>query len=321
MAPAASAALLQVCGYAKGGTAADDEVPPEKQQMQPFSVSLKQLEEVVTQDLLPADALEANRRALATLKQFARSLESPHGYPPAYIKVVMFTFRDPYAEGQLRRVRCQLKTTGGNCAQLVQQNIGHLLLRLGLPPYFYFDGDQFRPKAPPKPHVAPKPRPAAAAPKAAPPGPEKVEAVRARAAAAGFPSQTISEEQFRDMQAQSESAQQEKATAVTEQAAAMTKIRQLDPLLQAVAAVPWLAASEDQQSRDRVPVIRSRVMDEIESWGWDVRGAVRRVWSGERHLGSLLDGKDAGTQLAIKAIHFYSLQNDKKMGRQTYSAS
>ena len=41
-----------------------------------------------------------------------------------------------------------------------------------------------------------------------------------------------------------ESAQQEKATAVTEQAAAMTKIRQLDPLLQAVAAVPWLAASE-----------------------------------------------------------------------------
>lgn len=55
--------------------------------------------------------------------------------------------------------------------------------------------------------------------------------------------------------------------------------------------------------------------------GWDVRGAVRRVWSGERHLGSLLDGKDAGTQLAIKAIHFYSLQNDKKMGRQTYSAS
>lgn len=29
MAPAASAALLQVCGYAKGGTAADDEVPPE----------------------------------------------------------------------------------------------------------------------------------------------------------------------------------------------------------------------------------------------------------------------------------------------------
>lgn len=61
--------------------------------MQPFSVSLKQLEEVVTQDLLPADALEANRRALATLKQFARSLESPHGYPPAYIKVVMFTFR------------------------------------------------------------------------------------------------------------------------------------------------------------------------------------------------------------------------------------
>lgn len=38
---------------------------------------------------------------------------------------------------------------------------------------------------------------------AAPPSPQEVEAVRARAAAAGFPSQTITEEQFKEMQAQS----------------------------------------------------------------------------------------------------------------------
>lgn len=90
--------------------------------------------------------------------------------------------RDPYSGGRLQRVRCQLKTTGGNCAQLVQQSLGQLLLRLGLNPYFYFDGDQFRPKSlpRPKPRAVPKPkssRPAAggrrgaAAASAAPVGP------------------------------------------------------------------------------------------------------------------------------------------------------
>lgn len=68
--------------------------------------------------------------------------------------------RDPYAGGRLNRVRCQLKTTGGNCAGLVQRSLATLLQRLGLNPYFYFDGSHFQPRAPPKPQVVPKPRPA-----------------------------------------------------------------------------------------------------------------------------------------------------------------
>lgn len=153
--------------------------------------------------------------------------------------------RDPYAGGRVQRVRCQLKTTGGNCAQLVQQTLGELLRRVGLPPHFYFDGDQFRPRAPPRPRVVPKPPPkprspggaggwvwpefgrgrlggrqarrvtcrahvalprlpaAPAAKAAAEPTPAEVEAIRARAAKAGFPSQTITEQQFKEMEAQS----------------------------------------------------------------------------------------------------------------------
>lgn len=201
--PAAVAAALQhSCrGFSNG--------PEQQMEMQPFSVAIKQLEEAVTETVLPVEALAANRAAMATVKDFAKSLETPHGYhgyPPASVKNVVFVircdwgcaggvmglpvrcaggcsalpclpralvitaaspspttrwYRDPYSHGRLQRVRCQLKTTGGNCAQLVQQSLGALLQRLGLNPYFFFDGDQFRPRPPPRQRPVPRPRPAA----------------------------------------------------------------------------------------------------------------------------------------------------------------
>ena len=59
-------------------------------------MALKQLEATLTDDALPADALAANRSALKTLQEFARSLSHPptgYAYPPAAIKNVVFAFR------------------------------------------------------------------------------------------------------------------------------------------------------------------------------------------------------------------------------------
>lgn len=64
-----------------------------QQQILPFSVMMKQLEAAVTQQVLPTEALAANRQAMATLKEFARGLENPSSYPPAAVKVVKFVFR------------------------------------------------------------------------------------------------------------------------------------------------------------------------------------------------------------------------------------
>ena len=48
----------------------------------------------MSEKLLPADALLANKKALATLKEFSTSLSSsPSGYPPAAVKNVEFVFR------------------------------------------------------------------------------------------------------------------------------------------------------------------------------------------------------------------------------------
>lgn len=111
---------------------------------------------------------------------------------------------DPFSGGRLQRVRCQLKTTGGDCRELVRESLGALLRRMGLNPLFFYDGSQFRPRALPRapPRVLSKPPSQQLRPGGEPTVAE-VEAVRARAAAAGFPSQTISEEQFKAMEAQS----------------------------------------------------------------------------------------------------------------------
>ncbi|KAL4430825.1 hypothetical protein ABPG75_006081 [Micractinium tetrahymenae] len=286
-------------------------------QPQPFSVALRQLEAIVTEQVLPADALEANKKAMAAVKDFARSLEradTPSGYPAASIKHVSFTFRDPYAGGRLNRVRCQLKTTGGNCGVLVQRSMAELLHRMGLNPLFYFDGDQFRPRPAPQPQVVPKPR--STAPRSAEPTSAEVQAVRAKAAAAGFPSQTITEEQFRQMEAQSEASREERQKAAEEAAQAAERLKKIDPLLQAVAAVPWLTDVRVQGAEERVQMIKSKVVDEIESWGWDVRGPVRRIWTGERDLSVLEQGKDSGSREAIKAILFHAVKNDSKYGQK-----
>lgn len=42
-------------------------------------------------------------------------------------------------------MRCQLKTTGGDCSRLVANSLGDLLARVGLNPDIYFDGDEFQP--------------------------------------------------------------------------------------------------------------------------------------------------------------------------------
>ena len=65
-----------------------------RQEPQAFSAAMKQLEAAVSENLLPADALQANKKALATLKEFSTSLSSsPSGYPPAAVKNVEFVFR------------------------------------------------------------------------------------------------------------------------------------------------------------------------------------------------------------------------------------
>ncbi|KAL3148814.1 hypothetical protein ABBQ32_001697 [Trebouxia sp. C0010 RCD-2024] len=78
------------------------------------------------------------------------------------------------------------------------------------------------------------------------------------------------------------------------------QVKKLEPLLAALAAVPWI--DPDAEDGHRVPFIKTTVLDEVEGMGWDVRGVVTRLWAGEQDLDYLIAEKDVGSQLALQTI-------------------
>ena len=48
-----------------------------------------------------------------------------------------------------------------------------------------------------------------------------------------------------------------------------------------------------------------------------MRGAVRKIWAGERRLAAVQQDKDAGSRAAIKAILFHAVQHDNNFGKKT----
>ena len=112
-------------------------------QIQPLSVAVRRLEEVVTASVLPPNVLAANHQSLVTLKAFLETLKPPNGYPAACMKTVRFGVQ---RGGRLQAVSCKLKTTGGDCSRLVVTHLGQLLESAGVqPPHFWFDGGEFAP--------------------------------------------------------------------------------------------------------------------------------------------------------------------------------
>lgn len=132
---------------------------------------------------------------------------------------------------------------------------------------------------------------------------------------AGFPSQTITEEQFRELEAAQAEARGARAEgAAGGDALAGDLAEGLEQLLAAVAALPWIKASGD---KERSALIGGQVLDELEGRGWDIRGPVGRIWRGERALVELVRGKDSGSREAIKVVLYHAMQYDKEHGPKT----
>ncbi|PRW58250.1 T-cell activation mitochondrial [Chlorella sorokiniana] len=313
--PAAVAALQQACSFSSRKFERAGGAEP-----QPFRVAVQQVEAALLDPQLPPPVLADNQKVVAVMRQFVKNLEPPGGgWPPPFRHPrVTMVFRDHQAGGQLQPVTFHFTTTGGDCQGAVKTRWSQLLQRMGLNPNFYFDGEQFKPPPPPRRSVVEPTQHRRSAAPAPPPSPAEVESVRARAAAAGFPSQTITEEQFKEMQEQSDAGRAQRAAEQDELSKALQDVEANDKLLQAVAAVPWLMAEGERQDIEKAKLVQSRVVDKIEADGYDVRGAARRIWQGQRDLQLLTIGKDVGTALAIKQILFHATVYDRKMGKQTY---
>lgn len=260
---------------------------------------------------------------MTALNAFIASLRSPTSYPAATVKNFSFTL--PNDNGQIQQVRCQIKTTGGDCSKLVQQRLADLLFQCGVNSNFYFDRDEFRPKLPPlRPRIVHKPKSpgskASSESSVQPPYEQVFAEARTKALAAGVPSQTITEDEFNKLERQQTENKEAKEAASAQVDALAADLEKLNPLLQAVALVPWMMhAKEDPKSLEKAEIVKTKVLDELESWGWDVRGPVRKIWAGERDEKVLVKGKEGGTVAAIQTLLMHAKAGDEAMGKKTYT--
>ncbi|KAK9820548.1 hypothetical protein WJX72_011517 [[Myrmecia] bisecta] len=297
----------------------------------PLSTALTQLEALVTSPEVRknAEATKLNHLSLHQLQTFLHTFLTTEGRPPASRQQLTFVVKDPDTAG-LRTVGCTLRSTGGYCQPLVEDALSTLLADCGLPATYFDD------------------RMAAHSSSTSPTEPmskRKLAAVRAQAAAAGYPSQAVSEEELNQAEAklaasrihvpgsvgaggdqpaalQSNSSEQEEASTSggedgppdVEDELLRGNLKRLDPLLAAVAAVPWMGTED---GRERANFIQKNVLDELEAQGWDLRGGVQRIWQGERDIDQLSQRLDIGSRAALSGILFHTAKIEEQHGPPT----
>jgi hypothetical protein len=94
---------------------------------------IAQLQQVLAPLTASQAVLDTNARSLKALRDHFRLLAESRGHPPASVSHVEFLVAaGAEGSGQLRVVRAQLKTTGGDCRKLVAKNLRELFGQLGL---------------------------------------------------------------------------------------------------------------------------------------------------------------------------------------------
>jgi hypothetical protein len=273
----------------RGGKAADGQPPPPQ-----LRETMRRLAFLVHPDRFAGQpaAAEENAASLAALQGLLSTVQKQKdGHPPAAIHRLGFHVHA--AEGGTRRVSATLKTTGGNCKAVVERGLGELFSKLGLPPSFRWaagdwavlsqaerDGRDNRGDG--------DGRAAAEEAQPQPPQPSPQPRRQQQAAAAAAPPPPLAE-----------------------------TLAALDPLLHALAAVPWLPATEDGALRRHM--LLHDIMPDLQRRGWLLERAAHKVWLGERDTAALLAaegaaGADAASLEAIKTLLYHAKRLDKELG-------
>lgn len=235
-----------------------------------------------------ADSLTLLNGLLATVQK------SRDSHPPAAVRTLRFTLLA--ADGSTREVQSVLRTTGGDCRRVVERALGDLFEQCGLPRAFrWSDGDwdvlseekraarDNRGDSPAAAEAAPEPVASPAASSQAPP--------------------------------------QQTRTRMTDEAGnevdLATALARMDPLLEAVAAVPWLPF--DAEGAARRHYIIHTVLAELEATGWPLQRGCHKIWAGARDVDALLReeaglGLDAASQQALKAVAFHTRNFEAELG-------
>jgi len=230
-------------------------------------------------------AAEENATSLAALQGLLSTVQkSKDGHPPAAVQRLRFHLHA--AEGGTRRVEAVLRTTGGDCRGVVERGLGELFGKLGLAPAFRWgagDWEVLSEKVRAERDNRGGGEAEAAQPPPPPPPPQPAQAQRPQQ-----PSPPLAE-----------------------------TLAALDPALHALAAVPWLPASEEGALR-RHTLIHD-ILPNLVRRGWCLERAAHKVWLGERNTARLLAseaaaGADAASLEAVKQLLFHAKRLEKELG-------
>mmetsp|Transcript_30828 Transcript_30828/g.37360 ORF Transcript_30828/g.37360 Transcript_30828/m.37360 type:complete len:389 (-) Transcript_30828:228-1394(-) len=312
--------------------------------------SLKKLQFLVHPDRFGAypEVKEQNQDSLTTLQGFVSSIRQLEGdYPQAGFHDLQFHIMDEH--DNMKRVGVTMKTTGGNCKNVVQKSLGELFHQCGIQRDFKWDdgfwemgkSEDFKYK-PAKatdnesegPIVTPPPSSEAeeeghsftsTTPESMmgsysyPPradnseepgtvqvdGPSEIDPRLERACSGvhkdGVVKMEFSEEDLRRKE------EYENAPFSLPDA-----LRHIDPLLEALAAVPWL----QEEKPDQCQQLQNEVIERMNSDGWIIKEACHRIWYEDcRNVHELSQGVDGASKIAIASILGHLTKFEKDMGK------
>lgn len=219
----------------------------------------------------------ANAEALAHLQGTLDGVRKRRELPGARVRRLKFYVRD--GDAGTRAVPFTLRTTGGDCRNVLRRDLGALFASVGIEREFEWgEGDWSTTRTK-----------------------EEEEEEERRRSSHAETSRSYEEPEV--AQAYREQPPQKRSTQA--QTWDLTDaMKELDPLLEAIAAVAWLRdSSENADEGERKRIVQFEVIPHLVREGWNLKGeTMEAIWRGERDEKILLEGLDGGSALALLAI-------------------
>lgn len=243
--------------------------------------SMTALVRLVHPDVLAAthpDLSSANAEALAHLQGTLDGVQKRRELPGAKVRRLRFYVRDEAAgEAGVRAVPFTLRTTGGDCRNVLRRDLGALFASVGIEREFSWgEGDWSTTRTEEEEAEEKRRRNEYAETSRSTSEPEVAQAYREP-----MPSNASSGRRGMDVH---------------------EALKALDPAFEAIAACAWLS-DDDADEKERKRVVMFEVIPHLVSSGWNLKGdTVEAIWRGERDEKVLLDGLDGGSALAVVSV-------------------
>ena len=275
-----------------------------KEELPELRATMRRLAFMIHPDRFPdaPQSAAANAQSLSYLQGLLSTVQkSKESHPPASVQRLRLHVREDTPDRRIRVVEHTVRTTGGDCQAVVERSLGEMFGKLGLPPGFRWGaGDwqlltksELSERDNREPQASPEAEPQAAA------------AETEQRPAPAFDAEAVAPRRkpLADAQSLAEA------------------LQRLDPMLEALAAVPWLPLSP--AGAERRHYLTHHVLGTLGQDGWRLERGVASIWSGARDVDALVSdeleaGTDAASVQALKLVMCHARKFEEELGPPQY---